>query len=67
MTIILKQMLNNDEFKNMCFEIDHAFKNLALNIKSIPMTKIYDRMGFPGNWLEIIEIYKEEKKSYYEK
>ena len=65
--IVMKQMLNDDEFKNMCFEIDHAFKNLELNIKIIPISKIYDRMGFPTNWLEIIDVYKEEKKVYYEK
>ena len=63
----MKQMLKDDEFKNMCFEIDHAFKNLELNVKTISIDKVYDRMGFPNNWLEIIEIYKEEKKVYYEK
>ena len=67
LVIVMKQMLNNDEFKNMALEIGHAFKNLELNIKSIPISKVYDRMGFPVNWLEIIDIYKEEKKVYYEK
>ena len=65
--IVMKQMLNNDEFKNLCFELEHAFKNLEMNIKRIPMSKVYDRMGFPKNWLEIMDIYKEEKKVYYEK
>ena len=65
--IIMKQVLKNEEFKNMALEIKHAFKNLELNISSIPITKVYDRMGFPENWDEIIEIYKEEKKVYYEK
>ena len=65
--IVMKQMLKNDEFKNMCLEIDHAFKNLELNIKTIPLSKIQDKMGFPSNWIEIMDIYKEEKKVYYEK
>jgi abortive infection bacteriophage resistance protein len=65
--IVMKQMLKNTEFKNMCLEIDHAFKNLELNIKSIPMSKIYDRMGFPNNWKDIIDIKREEKRVYYEK
>ena len=65
--IIMRQMLKNDEFKNMAYEIDHAFKNLELNIKSIPMAKIYDRMGFPTNWLDIVDFNKEEKKVYYQK
>ena len=65
--IVMKQMLKNDEFKNMCLEIDHAFKNLELNIKTIPLSKVQDKMGFPSNWIEIMDIYKEEKKAYYEK
>ena len=65
--IVMKEMLKNEEFKNMALEIEHAFKNLEMNIKSVPMSKIYDRMGFPENWMEIIDIYKEEKKVYYEK
>ncbi len=65
--IVMKQMLKSDEFKNMGLEILHTFENLELNIKSIPMEKIYDRMGFPKNWKEIIDIYKDEKKVFYEK
>ena len=60
-------MLNQDEFKNMALEISHAFKTLDMNINSIPISKVMDRMGFPTNWEEIIDIYKEEKKVYYEK
>ena len=65
--IVMKQMLKGDEFKNMALEIDHAFKNLDMNIKSITIEKVYDRMGFPVNWKDIIDIYKEDKKIYYEK
>ena len=64
--IVMKQMLKNEEFKNMALEISHALKNLEMNVKSIPITKVYDRMGFPANWEEIIDVYKEEK-IYYEK
>ena len=67
LVIVMRQMLKNEEFKNMALEIDHAFKNLEMNIKSVPMDKVYDRMGFPKNWIEIIDMYKEEKKVYYEK
>jgi len=65
--IVMKQMLKNEEFKNMALEIKHALENLEINIKSIPMEKILDRMGFPTNWEELIEIYKDEKKVFYEK
>lgn len=66
LVIVMKQMLKQEEFKNMALEISHALKNLEMNIKSIPITKVMDRMGFPVNWEEIIDIYKEEK-IYYEK
>ena len=64
--IVMKQMLKNEEFKNMALEISHAFKNLELNIKTIPLSKIYHKMGFPTNWEELIDVNKEEK-GYYEK
>ena len=65
--IVMKQMLKYDEFKNLALEIKHAFDNLAMNVKSIPMEKILDRMGFPTNWEDIIEIDKDEKRVFYEK
>ena len=67
LVIVMKQMLKNDEFKNMALEISHALKNLELNLSSIPISKVMDRMGFPTNWEEIIDVYKEERKEYYEK
>ena len=65
--IVMKQMLKNDEFKNMALEISHALKNLEINLVSIPINKVMDRMGFPTNWEEIINVYREEKRDYYEK
>ena len=67
LVIVMKQMLKQEEFKNMALEISHALRNLEMNIKTIPINKVMDRMGFPVNWEEIIDIYKEEKKVYYEK
>ena len=66
LVIVMKQMLTKDEFKNMALEIAHAFKTLEMNIKSISIEKVMDRMGFPMNWEEIIDAYKEER-IYYEK
>lgn len=56
--IIIKQMLNEEEFKNIVMEIQHNLTNLSYNVKSIPMDKILDRMGFPKNWEKIMEIDK---------
>jgi abortive infection bacteriophage resistance protein len=65
--IIMKQMLKYEEFKNLALEVKHAIDNLEMNIKSITVAKILDRMGFPLNWEELIEIDRNEEKVFYEK
>ena len=65
--IVMKQMLLYEEFKNMMLEIKHSIDNLEMNVKSIPIGKVLDRMGFPENWEELIEMNKDEKKVFYEK
>lgn len=57
--IIMKQLLTNEEIKNIVIEIDHALENLDYNLHSIPISKVLDRMGFPMNWKEIANIEKE--------
>ncbi len=53
--IIFKCMLKPDELKKLVLEISAILDNLEYNLKTIPMTKILDRMGFPENWKDIIE------------
>lgn len=57
--IIIKQMLKTNEVKNMILEIEHSLNNLAYNLRSIPICKVLNRMGFPENWKEIANITKE--------
>lgn len=59
LVIIIKQMLKPNEVKNMVLEIEHALNNLAYNLRSIPISKVLNRMGFPENWKEIANIVKE--------
>lgn len=56
--IILRQLLRNEDVKNLILEIDRALENLKLNLHTIPMKKVLDRMGFPYNWKEIANIEK---------
>ena len=65
--IVMKQMLKYEEFKNMALEIKHTIDNLNMNLKSISIDKVLDRMGFPSNWEKLIEIGKDEEKVFYEK
>ena len=57
--IIMKQLLKDNEVKNMVIEIEHALDNLDYNLNSIPLSKVLNRMGFPSNWKDISNIEKE--------
>lgn len=54
--IILKQMLTKDEFMHLMDEINLKVQDLIWQIKSIKIDKIYDTMGFPENYMDIINI-----------
>ena len=54
--IILKQMLNKEDFKNMSIEMDNCIETLNYNLKTIGIDKVLNRMGFPLNWEEIRTI-----------
>ncbi len=56
--IILRQLLNQQDMKNLMEEVDHIIKNLEYNLKTIPITKVLDRMGFPPNWKDLGTIRK---------
>ena len=56
--IIIKQMLKDNEVKDMVLEIDSILQNLEYNVKSIPISKVLDSMGFPPNCKDIVEIDK---------
>lgn len=58
LVIIIKQMLKDNEFKNMSLEIEHALDNLEYNLKTIPIGKVLDHMGFPENWTQLANITK---------
>ena len=53
-------MLKDNEVKDMVLEIEDAVKNLDFNLRSIPVSKVLDRMGFPENWKDIYNITKKE-------
>ena len=58
--IILKSLLKDEEVSKLVLEIDNALKNLEFNLRSIPIDKVLDRMGFPENWKDIESITKKE-------
>ncbi|MEG0994407.1 MAG: Abi family protein [Bacilli bacterium] len=54
--IIMKQVLDYEEFKNMIIELDQIINGLSYNLKCIEIKKVLDRMGFPPNWKDIESI-----------
>ena len=54
--IILKQMLTKDEFMHMMDEINLKLQDLTWQIKSVKIEKLYDTLGFPGNYMDLINI-----------
>lgn len=54
--IIMKQMLNNEDFKNMSIELDNIIETLNFNLRTISINKVLNRMGFPDNWKNIASI-----------
>ena len=54
--IILKQMLDKLEFSQMMNEIDLKLQDFKWQVKSIKVDKLYDYMGFPNNYMDIVEI-----------
>lgn len=60
LVIILKSLLKDSEIKDMINEIDKAISNLEFNLRSIPIDKVLDRMGFPNNYMDIVDIKKKE-------
>ena len=58
--IILKTMLKDNEVNDLVIEIGDALKNLEFNLRTIPINKVLDRMGFPDDWDQIKNITKKE-------
>ena len=53
--IIFKILLNKKEFRLMMKEIEYEIELLDGRIDSVSINKILDRMGFPQNYIELIE------------
>ena len=54
--IMLKYMLNADDFRAFIKEVDYELSILDGKVNVIEQEKILNRMGFPENWKYIIEI-----------
>jgi abortive infection bacteriophage resistance protein len=54
--IILKKMLDDEEFKELIFEVGYEIEILDRNVDAVPLNKILNRIGFPDHWKEILDL-----------
>jgi abortive infection bacteriophage resistance protein len=56
LVIMLKYMLKDEQFRHLIYEIDYEISQLDAKVSTIPVEKILNRIGFPNNWREIIDL-----------
>ena len=56
--IIMKQMLTEGEFRDFINEISYEIEYLEGKIKVIPISNILNKIGFPKNYRDIVDIEK---------
>jgi abortive infection bacteriophage resistance protein len=54
--IMLKYMLRDEEFRLLAYEIGYEIDLLDGKVNSIPLNKILEKLGFPPNWKDIVEM-----------
>ena len=54
--IILKQLLQPEEFKNLTVELENTIGTLNYNLHTINIKDVLKRMGFPLNWQDLAKI-----------
>lgn len=54
--IIFKCLLDDIDFKNFCNDLQNNFNSICEISRFISLEKIYKYMGFPDNWIEIIDM-----------
>ncbi len=56
LVIIMKQMLTQDEFREMLYEVGYEIDILDGIVDVVPLNLILNKIGFPDNWREIVNI-----------
>ena len=54
--LIVKQMLAEEDFKNMTLELENVIETLNYNLNVIKIDVVLDKMGFPLNWKDLAKI-----------
>ena len=49
-------MLTDEEFRELAYEIGYEIDVLDGRVDTVPLISILNRIGFPENWRDIIDI-----------
>ena len=56
LVLILKQLLDKDKFAQMMNEINLKLQDFSWQVKTIKVEKLYDYMGFPDNFMDLVDM-----------
>ncbi len=56
LVIIMKQMLQENEFHDLIYEIGYEIDVLDGKVDTVPLNLILNKIGFPNNWRDISEL-----------
>lgn len=56
LVIIMKQMLQTEEFRELIYELGYEIDVLDGKIEVVPLNAILNKIGFPDNWRDIVDI-----------
>ena len=54
--IIMKQMLQEEEFHDLIYEIGYEIDILDSKVNVVPLNLILNKIGFPNNWRDIVDL-----------
>lgn len=54
--IVMKYILRKEDFRMLMKEVEYEIEKLDGALDSIPIEKVLDRMGFPKNYIDLIEL-----------
>ncbi|MDD2181104.1 MAG: Abi family protein [Bacilli bacterium] len=56
LVIIMKQMLTDNEFRELMYEVGYEIDILDGKVDTVPLNNILNKIGFPDNWRDIINM-----------
>lgn len=56
LVIMLKYMLREEDFRLLIYELGYEIDLLDGKVDTVPLEKILNKIGFPSNWKDIVEM-----------